>query len=56
MALAFTTGDGIGACATLGLILLQADAPREAETREPLPTAGVGLHHSCVAMPPAVSS
>ena len=55
MALAFTTDDGLGVHATLGLILLQADETLENEARQLLPTAGVALHHSRVAMPPAVS-
>ena len=41
MALPFATDDGIGARATLGLILLQADETLENEARDLLPTAGV---------------
>ena len=55
MALPFATDDGIGARATLGLILLQADETLENEARELLPTAGVALHHSRIVMPPVVS-
>ena len=55
MALPFATDDGVGARATLGLILLQADEMQENEARELLPAAGVALKHSRNVKPPVVS-
>ena len=55
MALAFTTDDGIGARATLGLILLQADETLENEACELLLMAGLAFHYSRAVMPPVVT-
>lgn len=55
MKLPFTTDDGMGAKATLGLIVLPADETLENELRAILPRDGVALYHSRIAMPPEVT-
>lgn len=56
MKLPFTTDDGMGAKATLGLIVLPADETLENELRAILPRDGVALYHSRIEMPPEVTT
>ena len=55
MALDFTTDDGIGTRATLGLIVLKADETLESEARQLVPGREVAIYHSRIKMPPDVS-
>ena len=50
MKLSFTTDNGIGTRANLGVIVLSADETLEAEFREMLDVEGVALYHSRIPM------
>lgn len=55
MVLDFTTDDGIGTRATMGLVVLQGDETVESEVRQIVPGDGVAVYHTRIAMPPVVN-
>lgn len=56
MKLPFSTDDGIGSVAALGLVVLPADETLETEMRALLPERDVALYHTRIAMPPEVTT